>query len=182
MIGEDQGVKGPWSSGLMSELLLIAAYAPAGLLVLHLLNRRLSDAHDQTAKQTQNQCRIGVAHSAAILVQRNVQRMVQTALNDPVAALEFEPAQGSEFFQSQAANQINRFGGLLAPTAHSPFESGDQPCAGKAHLLGCHFPAMQNPNLAPPPVAFAGQGVGLRSRLRGKICPAAKGWPGFEGV
>src|SRR6266481_5751620 len=108
--------------------------------------------------------------------------MMQTALNDPVAALEFDPAQRVEFFQTQAANQIDRLGGLLAVAPHAPFESCNESCPGEAHLLGRHFPAFQNPNLSPTPIDFASQCAGLRRGPRGKICPASTGWPGFEPV
>jgi len=88
------------ASVLTGELLLVAPHTPAGLLGLHLSNRRLSHADGQAAKHPQNQRRIGGAHPAAILVERYIQRMVQTALNDPVAALEFDPAQRVQLLQS----------------------------------------------------------------------------------
>lgn len=85
-----------WSAVSTGELLLVTADAPARFFSLRLLNGCLCDAHDQAAKHAQNQCRIGIADPAAILVEGHIQGVMQTALNDPIAALEFHPTQRVE--------------------------------------------------------------------------------------
>ena len=76
----------------MSKALLIAPHAPTRLVGLHLLDRRLRHADDQPPHHPQHQRRLGLAHPAAIFIQRDVQRLMQPAFNDPVAAFEMEPA------------------------------------------------------------------------------------------
>ena len=76
----------------MREALLIAAYSPARFLGLRLGDGRLRYAHDQSPEHSEHQRRVGLAHAAAVLVQRNVQGMVQPAFDNPIATLEFEPA------------------------------------------------------------------------------------------
>src|SRR5438445_10987730 len=97
--------------------------------------------------------------------------MVQTALNDPVAALEFDPAQRVQLLQSQTANQIDCLGGLLALATHSPLESRNEPCPRAAHLLGGHFPALQYPNLSTTAFSFASPPAALRRSPRGILSP-----------
>lgn len=92
------------ASVAMGESLLVTAHAPARFWTLHLGNGCLGYAHDQSTKHPEHERRIDVAHSAPVLIQRHIQRMVQLAFNDPIAALEFDPAQGVEFFERQAAD------------------------------------------------------------------------------
>jgi hypothetical protein len=73
----------------MREALLVAAHGPARLFGLRQCDGRLRYAYDQSPEQAQHQGRVGLAHTAAVLVQGNVQRMVQPAFDDPIAALEF---------------------------------------------------------------------------------------------
>jgi len=49
----------------------------------------LRKAHDHTAEEAQDQGGIALAHATLILRQRHVQRVMQPALNDPVAPFEF---------------------------------------------------------------------------------------------
>jgi hypothetical protein len=57
-----------------------------------LLQPSLREAHHHPAEQAQGKSRLGVADPAVIFAQRDVQRMMQTALDDPVAPLELEKA------------------------------------------------------------------------------------------
>ncbi len=83
----------------MRKALLVAPHGPARLFGLRLRDGCLRYAHDQSAEQTQQQRRVGLAHAAAVLVQGNIQRMMQPALYDPIAALEFEPAPRIQLLQ-----------------------------------------------------------------------------------
>ena len=166
----------------MGELLLVAPDAPAGLRCLSLGDRRLGNAHDQATEQFQHQRRIGMAHAAAIFIEGNIQRIMQPAFIDSIAAFEFDPAQRIELFEGQAADEIHGFGRLAAPAPHAPSQSPNQAGAGKTDLFESHFPAFQSPDLTPAPVVFAGQCPGLSRGSKGKICPASGASPGFEPV
>src|SRR6266496_6768162 len=108
--------------------------------------------------------------------------MMQSALDDPIAALESQPAQRVQLLQSQTADQIHRFGGLLTFAPHPPPQARNQARSGKAHLLRRDFLAFQESNLTPAAIDFARQGAGLRRGPRGKISPASIRWPGFGPV
>jgi len=157
----------------MRELLLVAADTPAGLWCLGFGDGRLRHADHQSAKHPQDQRRIGIAHSAAIFIQGDVQRMMQSALDDPIAPFEFDPAQCVQLLGGQAADQIHRFGGFVAFAPHATPQSRNEARSGKTDLFRADFPALQNPNLTPAPIVFACQGSGLLRGLRGKICPAS---------
>src|SRR5881394_224566 len=60
-----------------AKTLLKTPHAPPCFFGLHLCNRRLCYTHYQSPKHPQNQRRISVAHTAAILVQRHIERHVQ---------------------------------------------------------------------------------------------------------
>ena len=83
----------------MRKALLVAPHGPARLFGLRVRDGGLRYAHDQSAEQTQQQRGVGLAHAAAVLVERNVQRMMQPALDDPIAALELEPAPRVQLLQ-----------------------------------------------------------------------------------
>src|SRR5229473_910448 len=108
--------------------------------------------------------------------------MMQSALNNPIAPLEFDPAQRIQFFEAQAADQIHRFGALLAVASHPPPPPRNQSRSGKTHLLRRHLPAFQDPNLPTAAIAFAHQGASLRRGWRGKNRSGSGASPGFEPV
>lgn len=93
---------------------------------------------------------------------------MQPAFNNPVAAFEFQPAQGVELCEGEAGNEVNRFGAFLASTADTSTEPGDQARSGKSDLFGSDLLAFQDPNLTSAAVAFSRQGAGLRRVRRGK--------------
>jgi len=159
----------------MREALLVAAHGPARLFGLRLCDGRLRYAYDQSPEQAQHQGRVGLAHTAAVLVQGNVQRMVQPAFDDPTAALEFEQPRASNCSSVKLPNQIDGLGAFLAVAPDPPSEPRNEPCAGEAHLLGGDFAAFQEPNLTPATVVFP-----VSARVwdvsRGGNSPASTGW------
>jgi len=77
---------------------------------------RETDRHP--AEHAQGKGRLGVVDPAVIFPQRDVQRVMQAALDDPVAPLEFEKAARIQFFQGETADEINDFGGLFTLAAN----------------------------------------------------------------
>src|ERR1017187_8433988 len=77
----------------------------------------LCETDHDPAEQAQRKGRPGVVDPAAIFTQRHVQSVMQAALDDPIAPLEFEKADGIQLFQGETADEISDFGGLftLAP-------------------------------------------------------------------
>ena len=166
----------------MRELLLVAANTPAGLWCLGFGDSRLGHADHQSAKHSQHQGRIGMVHSAAIFIQGDVQRMMQSALDEPIATFEFDPAQRVQLLGGQTADQIHRFGGFMAFAPHATPQSRNEARSGKTDLLRRDLSALQNPNLTPAPIVFACQGSGLVRGLRGKIYLASEALPRFGPV
>ena len=128
----------------------------------------LGEADHNPAKQAQGKSRFGVAHTAAVFAEGNVQSMVQAAFDGPIASLEFEQASRIQLFQREAGDEINNFSSFFALAADAPTEPGDALNSGKAHLLGRSRLAIQHPDFASPAVVLPRQGMGLRRGLRGK--------------
>jgi len=162
----------------MGEALLITPHAPARFFGLHLRDRRLRHADHQPPKHPQDQRRVGVAHPTAILIERHVQRVMQSALNDPITALEFDPARRVQSLRRQTADQIHRLGALFSVAPHPPLEPRNQSRAGKTRLFGRHLPTFQEPNLTPAPIDFPRQCPRLGRGPRGKISPGPGASPG----
>ena len=134
----------------------------AGINFTAFLQPDLGEADHHPAQQAQRKGRLGVAHPAVILAQGYIQGMVQAALDDPIAPLEFEKARRIQLFERQAADEINDFGGLFTLAPNPAPQLGDALNSGKAHLLWAGLPAIQHPDFVPPPVVLAGHGVGAR--------------------
>lgn len=128
----------------------------------------MGEAYHYPAKQAQGKGRLGIAHPTVIFTQGYVQRVVQAAFDDPIAAFESEQASGIHFLQGETADEINDFSGLLALAANASPELGAGLNPGEAHLLGGSFPALQDPDFVSPPVVLPGHRVGLLGGLRGK--------------
>lgn len=99
-----------------AEAFLEAAGVALGLWILaaRLIDRRVGQAHHHPPDGSQHPRGGGVSHPALVLVQRDIQTMVEPALNDPVAALEQEHPLGLQLFEGQTAQKINH---LAAPLA-----------------------------------------------------------------
>ena len=114
----------------------------------------LGETDRHPAKQAERKSGLGVAHPALILAQSDVQSVMQAALDDPIAAFEFEEACRVQLFQGKATDEINDFGGLLTLAADPSAEPGDGLRSGKAHLGRGHFLAIQHSNLVSSPVVL----------------------------
>ena len=128
----------------------------------------LRETDRRPAEHAQGKGRLGVVDPAVIFTQRDVQSVMQAALDDPVAPLEFEKAARIQFFQGEAADEINDFGGLFTLASNPAPQPGDALNSGKAHLLGAGIPAIQHSDFASAPVALPGHHMGVRGGLRGK--------------
>lgn len=154
----------------MEEALLELASggSAAGIDFTAFLQPDLCETDHDPAEQAQRIGRLGVVDSALVLTQRHVQRVMQAALDDPVAPLEFEKANGIQVLQGEAADEINDFGGLVTLAPDPTSQSGDGLNSGKAHLLWAGILAIDHPDFVSSPVVLPGHGVGVRGGLRGK--------------
>lgn len=132
------------------------------------LQPSLRETDRRPAEHAQCKGRLGVMDPAVIFTQCDVQSVMQAALDDPVAPLEFEKAARIQFFQGKAANKINDIGGLFTLASNPAPQPGDALNSGKAHLLRAGIPTIQHSDFASAPVALSGHDVGVRSGLRGK--------------
>ena len=143
-------------------------HAAARLDFAALVNPDLCETDHHSAKQTQRKRRPWVADPAVVFAQGHVQSVMQAALDDPVATLEFEKACGVPFLEGEAADEINDFGGLLTLAPDPPPQPRDGLDPRKAHLLRGDFLAIQHSDFVSPPVVLPAQGVGARGGPRGK--------------
>ena len=70
-------------------LKLSGGHARAGICLATASQPNLRKAHDHTPEQAQHQSGVALTHATLILRQRHIQRVMQPALNDPVAPFEF---------------------------------------------------------------------------------------------
>ena len=154
----------------MAEALLeLASSGPAaGIDFTAFLQPDLGETDHYPAEQAQGKGRLGVVDPALIFPQRHVQGVMQATFDHPVTPLEFEKADGVQFFQSQAADEISDFGGLFT-FAPAPAPQPDEGLnAGKTHLLWAGILAIDHPTFVSSPVDLPGHGVGGRGGRRGK--------------
>ena len=123
--------------------------------------------HDPPEQAQRKGCP-GVVDPAAIFTQRHVQSVMQAALDDPIAPLEFEKADGVQLFKSEAADEISDFGGLFTLAPDPAPQPHDGLNSRKPHLLWAGILAIDHPDFVSPPVFLPGHGVGVRGGLRGK--------------
>ena len=93
-LGEDQRLQACRAAVAVEESLLeLASGRPAAWLDFAALHQPdLREAHHHSAEQAQDKGRRRVADPAVIFAQADVQRVVQAALDDPIAPFEFEKA------------------------------------------------------------------------------------------
>jgi len=128
----------------------------------------MGKGHDEPTEQTQSEGGFGITHPTVIFGQSDVQGMVQTAFDSPIAALELEQARRIQFLQGETADQINDFSGFLALTPNSSAEPGNGLDSGKAHLGWASLPTVQHPNLASPAIVLPRHRMGSDRGPRGK--------------
>jgi hypothetical protein len=85
-----------------------------------LLHPGLRKADNHPAKQAQGKGRFGIANPTVIFGEGHIQRVVQAALDGPIAPLEFEQAGRIQLFEGKTADEVNDFSGLFALAADSP--------------------------------------------------------------
>ena len=154
----------------MEETLLeLAGGGPAARIKFTtFLQPDLCETDHDPSEQAQGKGRPGVVDPAAIFTQRHVQSVMQAALDDPIAPLEFEKADGIQLFQGEAADEISDFSGLFALAPDPAPQPGDGLNSGKAHLLWAGILTIDHPDFVSAPVVLPGHGVGVRGGLRGK--------------
>lgn len=87
------------------------------ILLAGSIHGRVGQAHDQAPSHAQDANGVGAANPAQVLLQREVQAVVQPALDDPVVAFEPEHPQGLQPMEGATADEINR---LAFPFAVAP--------------------------------------------------------------
>ena len=142
--------------------------AAARLEFTALVNPDLGETDHHSAEQTQRKSRPGVADPTVVFAQGHVQSVMEAALDDPVATLEFEKVCGVQLLEGEAADEINDFGGLLTLAPDPPPQPRDGLDSRKAHPLRGDFQAIQHSDFVSPPVVLPAQGVGARGGPRGK--------------
>lgn len=143
--------------------------AAAGVELTALLQPSLGKAHHEATKQTQGEGGFGITHPTMIFGEGDIQSVVQTAFDGPVAALEFEQARRIQLLQGETADEINDFSGFLALASNPSPKSGNGLDSGKAHLRRAGLPTVQHPDLASPAIVLPRHRTGLSCGLRGKI-------------
>ena len=140
----------------------------AGIDFTAFLQPDLCETDHYPAEQAQGKGRLRVVDPAVIFAQGHVQGVMQAALDDPVAPLEFEKADGVQLFQGEAADEISDFSGLFALAPDPAPQPGDGLNSGKAHLLWAGILTIDHPDFVSSPVVLPGHGVGVRRGRRGK--------------
>ena len=123
----------------------------------------------QAAEPSQDPPAIAVAHSAAVVVERDIQTQVGAILDAPALAIGLEPRLGREFLWRAVGDETDRF--VFAShvlTAHQGGLGGE----GEADILSRNGAAFQGAALRYPLVFLHGARPGESRGQRGKNPPA----------
>jgi len=150
-----------------SLLELANGHPAAGIDFAALLQPNLCETDHHAAEQAQRKSGLGVADPAVVFAQGDVQSMMQAALDDPIAAFEFEKVGRIQLFEGETADRINDFGALPTLVPDPPAEPGDGLISGKAHRLRGRLLAIQYSNRMLSSVVLRAQGVGAPGGPRG---------------
>lgn len=139
-----------------------------GIFLARLIHCGVGQAHHHPSDRSQGPRRVGSAHSALIFMESDVQTMVQSAFNDPVAALESEHPLGLQLVEGQTAQKINHLAVPFVITLDPALQAGGQPGSRKPRLTGRDLQALQEANLQPAPVVLPLHHAGSRRGDRGE--------------
>ena len=123
----------------------------------------------QAAEHPQDPQSIGVAHPAAVVIERDIQALMGAILDAPALAVGLEPGLGWEFLRREVGDEADRF--IFAPhvlTGHQGGLGGE----GKADILSRNWAAFQSAALVDPFISLHGARPGGRRGQRGKTPPA----------
>ena len=145
-----------------------------GVFLFGAIDGGIGQADHHAPNRPEHARAVGMAHSALILAQGDVQAVVEPAFHSPVAALEGEHPLGLELFEGEAAEQINDlarpllFLGLRVLAFDPGLQASGQARSWKADLSGRDFQAFQGADLQTAAVALPFEGLGFGRGLRGK--------------
>ena len=80
-----------------------------GMFLARFVHGGIGQAEPHPPEHPQDQRRIGRPHPAEVFLHTHVEAVVQSALNDPILALELEQAQSLQLLQGLTANEIDDF-------------------------------------------------------------------------
>lgn len=152
----------------MVELFLEVAGGGARFDFFRLRDPGEGKADGDPAEHAQHQRGVGVAHPALILLHGDIQCLMESALNNPIAAFEPQEAKSIQLIQGETADEINDFCALLFLAPHSSFEPRNGAGSGKAGLRGSHLAAIKDADFMASPIVFPGVGMGLLRGFWGK--------------
>ena len=138
------------------------------MFVSQVVERGVGQAEQNPPDHPKHARGVWIANAAEVLLHRDVQAVVQPALDDPVAAFELQHAFGLELVRSEAAHEVND---LVAPFAFAPdagLQARDQTRPGEASLAGSDFDQFKHPDFGAPAVLLLDSDLGARTVLRGK--------------
>lgn len=106
--------------------------------------------------------------TAAVVVVRDVEALMQTAFDAPACAIQFQPAPGIELLGSGTGDQSDFFGFAAAGFAQEPGRLAGE---GKEKLLGAEFSCLNAATFLAAFILFHRARLGGARCLRGKNPP-----------
>ena len=88
---------------------LAGGHPAAGIDSAAFLQPNLGETDHHPAKQAQGKSGLGVADPAVVFAEGDVQSVMQAALDDPIAAIEFEKVGRIQLFEGETADEINDY-------------------------------------------------------------------------
>lgn len=121
---------------------LASGNSAARVALAALVDPDLGETDHDAAEQTQGESGLGIADPTVVFAQGHIQSVMQTALDDPIATLEFEEGCGIELLDGETANKVKDLGSLLPLAPDPPPQPRDGLDPGEAHLLRSDFLAI----------------------------------------
>ena len=95
-----------------------------GIVLARFVHGGIGQAEHHPPDHPQDQRRIGRPHPAEVFLHTHVEAVVQSALNDPILALELEQAQSLQLLQGLTADEIDDFPRPLAVALDAGLQPG----------------------------------------------------------